>query len=136
MFGFAKTVAVLAVFATTQAMVTPASAELSGAINHAVIFEAPGLDQRRIGMLRTGERVEVDLCEGTWCFIRAAGDRRGWVAWRSLSSLDQWVGGTAVPGPIPLSGAPQLLNQHRHVGGSIELAPGVRAPFRGSAPTR
>ena len=39
---------------------------------------------RVVDVLRRGEAVEVDFCEGTWCFVEKRG-RDGWVSARYLS---------------------------------------------------
>ncbi len=83
--------AALALLATSVAA-SAAPAFATGNIN---VRSGPGTGYRAIDTLRRGERVDVQYCEGSWCFIEKGGPD-GWV---SASYLDR--GRPNRPGPGP-----------------------------------
>lgn len=121
MFMTRKFLSVLSILTAGLIPVQPAWADRAVAVNTAVIFEAPGLDQRRIGQLGTGEWVNVEFCENDWCFIRASQDRKGWAAWSLLAAPGQgWKGGTAIPGATPEPAGTQVFSGQESNAGSYQ----------------
>lgn len=99
------------VLAGASTLASPALADPAVAVNTAVIFAAPGLNHARIGQLSTGEWVNVEHCEGEWCFIKAASGRKGWAAWKLLAAPGQgWQGGTAKPSATPEPPGTKVFN--------------------------
>ena len=87
--------AALALMATTAgAFAAPAVAN-----SNVNVRSGPGTGYRAIDTLRRGERVDVDYCEGSWCFVQKSGPD-GWV---SANYLER--GGYARP-PRPDWGRP------------------------------
>ena len=73
--------AALALLVTSAA----ASAAPAFATSNVNVRSGPGTGYRTIDSLRRGERVDVQYCEGSWCFVEKAGPD-GWV---SASYLDR-----------------------------------------------
>lgn len=73
--------AALALLATTAtAFAAPAVA--TGNVN---VRSGPGTQYSRVDTLRRGERVEVQYCRGSWCYIEKRGPD-GWVSANYLSA--------------------------------------------------
>lgn len=115
---------VAAVLLSFPFLAAPALAERAVAVNTAVIFAAPGLDQQRIGQVGTGEWVNVEFCEGEWCFIRAEAGRKGWTKWALLAAPGQgWNGGTARPSATPGAPGTQVFQGIESDAGSYQPPP-------------
>lgn len=77
--------AVLALLATTAtAFAAPAYA--TGNVN---VRTGPGTGYARIDTLRRGERVDIQYCRGSWCFV----EKRGPDGWVSANYLGRSGGG-------------------------------------------
>ncbi|MFC3703402.1 SH3 domain-containing protein [Devosia honganensis] len=87
----ASGLAALAVLVTTVA-VSAAPAVATGNVN---VRSGPGTSYRVIDTLRRGERVDVDHCRGSWCFV----EKRGLNGWVSSSYLDSGRPGWDRPVP-------------------------------------
>jgi hypothetical protein len=74
-------VATVAVLATTMAA-SAASAIATGNVN---VRTGPGTGFRVVDTLRRGERVDVQYCRGSWCYVEKRGPD-GWVSANYLSS--------------------------------------------------
>lgn len=77
--------AALAVLATTAA----ASAAPAHATNNVNVRSGPGTGYAVVDSLRRGERVDVQYCRGSWCFV----EKRGPDGWVSANYLDRGRGG-------------------------------------------
>lgn len=73
-----------AVLATTVASLA-APAVVTGNVN---VRSGPGTQYRVVDTVRRGERVDVDRCRGSWCFVEKRGPD-GWIASRFLSNRDR-----------------------------------------------
>ena len=71
--------AALALLGTSVAA-SAAPAVVTGNVN---VRSGPGTGYRAIDIVRRGERVDVQYCEGSWCFIEKRGPD-GWVSARYL----------------------------------------------------
>ncbi|MCW5722543.1 MAG: SH3 domain-containing protein [Devosia sp.] len=91
----ASGLATLAVLATTAA----ASAAPAFATSNVNVRSGPGTGYAIVDALRRGERVDVQYCRGSWCYV----DRRGPSGWVSASYLDsnRWDDGWNRPAPPP-----------------------------------
>ena len=78
--------AALAVLATTAA----ASAAPAHATNNVNVRSGPGTGYAVVDSLRRGERVDVQYCRGSWCFV----EKRGPDGWVSANYLDRGRGGS------------------------------------------
>jgi uncharacterized protein YraI len=67
-------------FATAAAQAAPAYA--SSTVN---VRSGAGTGYAVIDVLRPGQRVDVDYCRGTWCYVSKSGPD-GWVSARYLSA--------------------------------------------------
>ena len=74
-------IATVAVLATTMAA-SAASAIATGNVN---VRSGPGTGFRVVDTLRRGERVDVQYCRGSWCYVEKRGPD-GWVSANYLSS--------------------------------------------------
>src|SRR5690606_24582177 len=96
---FASGLATLAVLATTAA----ASAAPAFATSNVNVRSGPGTGYAIVDALRRGERVDVQQCRGSWCYV----ERRGADGWVSASYLDSgrwddgWNDGWDRPPPPP-----------------------------------
>lgn len=77
----ASGLATLAVLATTAA----ASAAPAYATNNVNVRSGPGTGYAAIDTLRRGERVDVQQCRGSWCYVVKPGPD-GWVSSSYLAS--------------------------------------------------
>lgn len=77
----ASGLATLAVLATTAA----ASAAPAFATSNVNVRSGPGTGYGVVDALRRGERVDVQYCRGSWCFVQKRGPD-GWVSANYLSS--------------------------------------------------
>lgn len=77
----ASGLATLAVLATTAA----ASAAPAFATSNVNVRSGPGTGYAVVDALRRGERVDVQYCRGSWCYIEKRGPD-GWVSANYLSS--------------------------------------------------
>lgn len=91
----ASGLATLAVLATTAA----ASAAPAFATSNVNVRGGPGTGYAVVDALRRGERVDVQYCRGSWCFV----ERRGPSGWVSANYLDsnRWDDGWNRPPPPP-----------------------------------
>ncbi|KRA97233.1 hypothetical protein ASD83_08765 [Devosia sp. Root685] len=82
--------ATLAVLATTAAA-SAAPAIATGNVN---VRSGPGTGYAVVDALRRGERVDIQYCRGSWCFVEKRGPD-GWVSANYLSSGNGggWNGG-------------------------------------------
>ncbi|HWV19942.1 MAG TPA: SH3 domain-containing protein [Devosia sp.] len=80
--------ATLAVLATTAAA-SAAPAIATGNVN---VRSGPGTGYAVVDALRRGERVDIQYCRGSWCFVQKRGPD-GWVSANYLSSGGGWNGG-------------------------------------------
>ncbi|WP_449395147.1 SH3 domain-containing protein [Devosia riboflavina] len=82
--------ATLAVLATTAAA-SAAPAIATGNVN---VRSGPGTGYGVVDALRRGERVDIQYCRGSWCFVQKRGPD-GWVSANYLSSGNGggWGGG-------------------------------------------
>ena len=71
----ASGLAALAMLATTAA----ASAAPAYATSNVNVRSGPGTGYRVVDALRRGERVDVQYCRGSWCFVEKSGPD-GWVS--------------------------------------------------------
>lgn len=62
----------------------PALAVTAFATTNVNVRSCGGTDCRVVDVLRRGDRVEIDYCEGSWCAIERRG-RDGWVSANYLS---------------------------------------------------
>lgn len=92
----ASGLATLAVLATTAA----ASAAPAFATSNVNVRSGPGTGYGVVDALRRGERVDVQYCRGSWCFIEKRGPD-GWVSSRYLSSGGGWNDDWYEPAPPP-----------------------------------
>lgn len=77
--------AALALLATAgSAFAAPAFA--TGNVN---VRSGPGTGYAKVDVLRRGERVDVQQCRGSWCFV----EKRGPDGWVSANYLDRGRGG-------------------------------------------
>lgn len=76
--------AALALLATTAA----ASAAPAFATNNVNVRSGPGTGYAVVDSLRRGERVDVQYCRGSWCFV----EKRGPDGWVSANYLDRGRG--------------------------------------------
>lgn len=92
----ASTLATLAVLATTAA----ASAAPAVATSNVNVRSGPGTGYGVVDALRRGERVDVQYCRGSWCYIEKRGPD-GWVSANYLSTGGGggWNGGYEPPPP-------------------------------------
>lgn len=67
--------AALALLATTAAA-SAASAYATGNVN---VRSGPGTHYGRVDVLRRGEQVDVQQCQGSWCYVQKRGPD-GWVS--------------------------------------------------------
>lgn len=70
------------VLATVLALAVPAQAQSSGeavATGNVNLRQGPGTRYPVVRVLRSGERLDIARCSGTWCLVDAGRDR-GWVA--------------------------------------------------------
>jgi hypothetical protein len=87
--------------ATGAAMAAPASATAN--VN---VRSGPGTGYGVVDVLRRGERVDVQNCRGSWCFVEKRGPD-GWVSANYLSrgggwdDDDDWDGGWSPRPPRP-----------------------------------
>ncbi len=77
--------ATLAVLATTVAAAA-APAIATGNVN---VRSGPGTGYGVVDALRRGERVDIQYCRGSWCFVQKRGPD-GWVSANYLSSGGGW----------------------------------------------
>ena len=77
----ASGLATLAVLATTAA----ASAAPAFATSNVNVRSGPGTGYGVVDALRRGERVDIQYCRGSWCFVQKRGPD-GWVSANYLSS--------------------------------------------------
>ncbi|SFV29794.1 Uncharacterized conserved protein YraI [Devosia crocina] len=77
----ASGLATLAVLATTVAA-SAATAYATGNVN---VRNGPGTGYRVVDTLIRGQRVDVQYCQGSWCFIEKRGPN-GWVSSNYLSN--------------------------------------------------
>ena len=87
--------ATLAMLATTAAA-SAAPAVATGNVN---VRSGPGTGYGVVDALRRGDRVDVQYCRGSWCFVEKRGPD-GWVAANYLSQGGGWGGGYE-PAPPP-----------------------------------
>lgn len=92
----ASGLATLAVLATTAA----ASAAPAFATSNVNVRSGPGTGYGVVDALRRGERVDVQYCRGSWCFVEKRGPD-GWVSSRYLSSGGGWNDDWYEPAPPP-----------------------------------
>lgn len=93
----ASGLATLAVLATTAA----ASAAPGVATSNVNVRSGPGTGYAVVDALRRGERVDVQYCRGSWCYIEKRGPD-GWVSSNYLSTGGGgWGGGGYEPPPPP-----------------------------------
>lgn len=92
---FASGLATLAVLATTVA----ASAAPAYATSNVNVRSGPGTGYSIVDALRRGERVDVQQCRGSWCYV----ERRGANGWVSANYLDsgRYDNGWDRPPPPP-----------------------------------
>lgn len=95
----ASGLATLAVLATTAA----ASAAPAFATGNVNVRSGPGTGYAVVDALRRGERVDIQYCRGSWCFVQKRGPD-GWVSANYLASGgggwdDDWY--EPVPPPRP-----------------------------------
>jgi hypothetical protein len=83
--------AAMALLGTTLAA-SAAPAVVTGNVN---VRSGPGTGYYAIDTIRRGERVDVQYCQGSWCFV----EKRGPDGWVSASYLDR--GRPGRPGPRP-----------------------------------
>lgn len=84
----ASGLAALAIVVTTAA----ASAAPAVATSNVNVRSGPGTGYQVVDSLRRGERVDVQYCRGSWCYVEKRGPD-GWVSANYLSSGrpgDQW----------------------------------------------
>jgi uncharacterized protein YgiM (DUF1202 family) len=79
-----KTLAAMVALALI-ASTTAASAEQAYVSAQLNVRDGPGTRYDVIDVLRRGEIVDIDYCEGTWCFVRKSGPN-GWVSAKFLRS--------------------------------------------------
>lgn len=84
----ASTLGTLAVLATTAA----ASAAPAVATSNVNVRSGPGTGYGVVDALRRGERVDIQYCRGSWCYIEKRGPD-GWVSANYLSTGGGWDGG-------------------------------------------
>ncbi len=84
----ASTLGTLAVLATTAA----ASAAPAVATSNVNVRSGPGTGYGIVDALRRGERVDIQYCRGSWCYIEKRGPD-GWVSANYLSTGGGWDGG-------------------------------------------
>jgi uncharacterized protein YraI len=85
--------AALALLATTAtAFAAPAVA--TGNVN---VRSGPGTHYARVDTLARGERVDVQYCRGSWCYV----EKRGPDGWVSANYLSRGGGGGWTPAPPP-----------------------------------
>lgn len=77
----ASGLATLAVLATTVAA-SAATAYATGNVN---VRSGPGTGYGVVDALRRGDRVDVQYCQGSWCFVEKRGPD-GWVSSRYLAT--------------------------------------------------
>jgi hypothetical protein len=92
----ASGLATLAVLATTVA----ASAAPAFATSNVNVRSGPGTGYRVVDTLRRGERVDIQYCRGSWCFVQKRGPD-GWVSANYLSSGGGWDDDWYEPAPPP-----------------------------------
>lgn len=92
----ASGLATLAVLATTAA----ASAAPAFATSNVNVRSGPGTGYGVVDALRRGERVDIQYCRGSWCFVEKRGPD-GWVSSRYLSSGGGWDDDWYEPVPPP-----------------------------------
>ena len=93
----ASGLATLAVLATTAA----ASAAPAFATSNVNVRSGPGTGYGVVDALRRGERVDVQYCRGSWCFVQKRGPD-GWVSANYLSSGGGgWDDDWSEPAPPP-----------------------------------
>lgn len=71
----------LAALCATTASAFAVTAYATGAVN---VRSGPGTGYRIIDTLHRGERVDIDYCRGSWCFVMKSGPD-GWVSASYLS---------------------------------------------------
>lgn len=128
----ASGLATLAVLAgTVAAMAAPAIA--TGNVN---VRSGPGTGYGVVDTLRRGERVDIQHCRGSWCYVEKRGPD-GWVSANYLSSVrpdnnwerprpPQWN-----PSPRPPHWNPSPRPPHWNPGPSRPPAPGASFCFNG-----
>jgi uncharacterized protein YraI len=77
--------AALAILATAGAA-SAASATATANVN---VRTGPGTSYGVVGTLMQGERVNVDQCRGSWCYVERRG-QEGWVSANYLTSRSGW----------------------------------------------
>lgn len=86
---------------TAGAYAWPATA--TTAVN---VRSGPGTNYRVVSVLQRGQRVEVNDCRGSWCFIQGTRGSGGWVSssylnqsnsWRPQPSTPSWNNGSNRP---------------------------------------
>ena len=92
----ASGLATLAVLATTVAA-SAATAYATGNVN---VRSGPGTGYGVIDALRRGDRVDVQYCQGSWCFVEKRGPD-GWVSSRYLATGGGWDDDYYEPAPRP-----------------------------------
>ncbi|HEY4202857.1 MAG TPA: SH3 domain-containing protein [Devosiaceae bacterium] len=130
----------MAVAATAALMLLPvaASAAPATATANVNVRTGPGPGYGVVSVLTSGQRVDVQQCQGTWCLINARGTS-GWVA---STYLDQrgFGGGTQNLGPVNGGGIsiqiPGVVIGNPPPPPPIIVAPGPgpRPPFGGPGP--
>lgn len=75
----------LAIVAGTLGLATAAQAATAYAASTVNVRSGPGTGHAVVDTLRRGERVDVQYCRGSWCFVEKSGPD-GWV---SASYLDR-----------------------------------------------
>lgn len=92
----ASGLATLAVLATTVAA-SAATAYATGNVN---VRSGPGTGYGVVDALVRGDRVDVQYCQGSWCYVQKRGPD-GWVSSRYLASNGGWDNDYYEPAPRP-----------------------------------
>ncbi|WP_338720331.1 SH3 domain-containing protein [Devosia sp. XK-2] len=85
---FGATLAAVTLLTTLAASAAPGVA--TGNVN---VRTGPGTGYAKVGVLSTGEYVDVKQCQGSWCFVDRASNTDGWVAKSYLAPANPPSGG-------------------------------------------
>lgn len=77
-----KTIALTALFSTLTLIVgtSAAMAQPGVATSGVNVRSGPGTNFAKLGALKAGELVDVQECQGSWCFVDRQAGKDGWVA--------------------------------------------------------
>ncbi|MBN9335233.1 SH3 domain-containing protein [Devosia sp.] len=77
-----KIVALAALFSTATLLIgtSAAWAQPGVATSGVNVRSGPGTSFSKLGSLKTGELVDVQECQGSWCYVDRKSDKDGWVA--------------------------------------------------------